>query len=67
MPHINGMPCNILHWIIKSNGRRNLGRPLKRFLNVSDWNRPTSGPTPYWLHNVDNELQKLKSYSFELP
>jgi len=47
MPHINGMPHNILPWIIKTNGRRNLGRPLKRFLDVSDWNRPTSGPTPY--------------------
>jgi len=47
MPHINGMPQNILPWIIKPNGSRNLGRPLKRFLDVSDWNRSTSGPTPY--------------------
>jgi hypothetical protein len=48
MPHINGMPRNILPWIIKAYGRRNLGRPLKRFLDISaDWNKPTSGPNPH--------------------
>jgi hypothetical protein len=34
--------------------RRNQGRPLKRLLDAWDRNGPTSGPTPWLLHDDDS-------------
>ena len=48
--HISRMPCNSLPWIIKDctpKGRLNQGIPLKRLLDVWDWNGSTSFQTPW--------------------
>jgi hypothetical protein len=47
--HVNRMPCNKLPKVMKHyspTARKNHGRPLKRLLDVRDWNGSTSGPTP---------------------
>ena len=47
--HVNRMPRNRLSRVMKHyspTGRRNYGRPLKRFLDTWDWNGSKSGPTP---------------------
>jgi hypothetical protein len=36
-------------------GKRNQGRPLKRLLDVWDWNGSTSGPTPWQLRGDDGD------------
>jgi len=57
LQHINRMPHNRLLWILKhyrSKGRRNLGRPLKRLLDMRDSNGSTSDLTPC-LHDDDEE------------
>jgi hypothetical protein len=50
LQHIQGMPRVRLPRIIKKTTEqqagKNQGRPLKRFLDVWDWNVSTSGPTP---------------------
>jgi len=48
LQHMKRMACNRLLRILKNyrpTGRRNQGRPLKRLLDMWDWNRSTSGPT----------------------
>ena len=54
--HVNRMPCNRLPRVMKRyspTGRRNHGRPLKRLLDTWDWNRSTSGPTPWQIYDDD--------------
>ena len=36
-------------------GRKNHGRPLKRLLDTWDWNRSTSGPTPWQIDDDDDD------------
>jgi hypothetical protein len=46
------MACNRLLKILKNytpTGRRNQERPLKRFLDVWDWNGSTIGPNPSYM------------------
>jgi len=49
------MPRNKLPTVMKHyspTGRRNHGRPLKRFLDTWDWNGSTSGPTQWQIYDV---------------
>jgi hypothetical protein len=41
-------------------GRRNYGRPLKRLLDTWNRNRSTSGPTPWQIHDDDNDGTKTR-------
>ena len=54
--HINRMPLNRLPRVMKHyspTGRRNHGRPLKWLLDMWDWNKSTSGPTPWQIKDDD--------------
>jgi hypothetical protein len=43
-------------------GRRNYGRPLKRLLDTWDRNGSTSGPTPWQIHDEDDDdLTKIRN------
>ena len=56
--HVNRMPRNRLPRIMKPNsatGRRNHDRPLKRLLDTWDRNGWTTGPTPWQIHNDDDD------------
>jgi hypothetical protein len=56
--HVNSMPQNILPRVMKyyfPTGSRNHGRPLKRLLDMSDWNGSTSGPTPWKMYDDDHD------------
>jgi len=66
LQHINKTPHNRLPGILKNHrptGRRNQGRPLKRLLDMQNWNRSTSGPTPCLLDDdyvdIDRDLKKF--------
>jgi hypothetical protein len=51
------MPRNRLPRVMKHyspTGRRNYGRPLKRLLDTWDQNRSTNGPTPWQIHDDDD-------------
>ena len=55
--HVNTMPRNRLARVMKPyspTGRRNLGRPLKRLLDMWDLNGSTSGPTPWQIYDDDD-------------
>ena len=57
--HVNRMPRNRLPRVMKrysTTGRRNHGRPLKRLLDTWDWNGSTSGPTPWQIRDVDDDI-----------
>jgi hypothetical protein len=57
--HENRMPHNRLPRILKNytpKGRRIQGRPMKRLLDKCNWNRSTSGPTPWQLHHDDDDF-----------
>jgi hypothetical protein len=45
-------------------GRRNYGRPLKRLLDMWDWNGSTSGPTPWQIYDDDGSWQKTARERF---
>jgi len=52
------MPRNRLPRVMKHyspTGRRNHGRPLKRLLDTWDRNGTTSGPTPWQIHDDDDD------------
>ena len=54
---VNRMPRNRFPRVMKHyspTGRRNHGRPLKRFLDTWDRNGSTSGPTPWQIHDDDD-------------
>ena len=56
--HVNRMPRNRLPRVMKHyspTGRRNHGRPLKRLLDTWDRNGSTSGPTPWQIHDDDDD------------
>ena len=64
MEHVNRMPRNRLPRIVKHyspTGRRNYGRPLKRFLDTWDRNGSTSGPTTWQIYDDDEDIQ---NYNF---
>ena len=62
------MPRNRLPRVIKyysPTGRRNHGRPLKRFLDTWDRNVWTSGPTPWKIYDDDdNDDENFASQNF---
>ena len=58
------MPRDRLPRIMKhysSIGRRNRGRPLKRLLDMWDWNRSTSGLTPWQTYDDHDDDAKRRS------
>jgi hypothetical protein len=59
MQHLNWTWRNRLPRMIKNytpKGRRNQERSLKRLLDAWDRNGSTSGPTPWFLHDDDDEV-----------
>ena len=55
---VNRMPRNRLPRVMEyysPAGRSNHGRPLKRLLVMWDWNGSTSGPTPWKIHDDDDD------------
>ena len=63
--HVNRMPRNRLPRVMKHyspTGRRNHGRPLKRFLKTWDRNGSTSGPTPWQIYDDDDDDDDLLAY-----
>jgi len=50
-PNTNRLPRVMKYY--SPTGRRNQGRPLKRLLDTWDWNRSTSGPTPWKIYDDD--------------
>ena len=61
LQHINRMPYNRLLSILKHyrlTGGRNLGRPLKRLLDVRDSNGSTSDLTPFLYDDDDDEEEE---------
>ena len=56
--HANRMPHNRLPRVMQHyspTGRRDHGRPLKTLLDTWDWNGSTSGPTPWWIYDDDDQ------------
>jgi len=53
-----GLPRVMKHY--SPTGRRNHGRPLKRLLDMWDWNGSTSGPTPWQIYDDDDNLTQFQ-------
>ena len=56
--HVNRMSRNRLPRVMKlycPNGRRNRGSPLKRLLDMWDWNGSTGGPTAWQIYDDDDD------------
>jgi hypothetical protein len=62
--HVNRMPRNKLPRVMKHycpTGRRNRGRPLKRFLDTWDRNGSTSGQTAWKIDDDDDDYDDIPS------